>query len=116
MAERRFDPTLYADGPREFGWSDPVRNPKTGETIRRRGRFELDESGKWIEGGFEYEVTAADGRASTVSLPTRAPVLRTEDYFELFREAGLDGVAYGDYEKRPADGSETLTCFVCRVS
>lgn len=116
MAERRFDRSLYSAGARELGWSEPVQNPKTGETVRRRGRFSLDQTGKWIEGEFEYELRASEGRTSSLSLPMRAPVLRTEDYLELFRQAGLAGVAYADYEKRPADGSEYMTCFVCGVS
>jgi len=113
MTERRFDPMIYTRSPREFDWSGPIRDPATGCVIRRRGRFGLDSTGKWIEGEFEYEVTAPDGRVSHETLPVMAPVVRAEDYLELFREAGLTAKACADYERRPADGSETLTCFVC---
>lgn len=43
-----------------------------------------------------------------------APVLHREDYLALFAEAGLTAEAFADYNELPADGTEVMTCFVCK--
>jgi hypothetical protein len=124
MAERRFNPALYPNGRREFGWSEPLANPLTGETFRRRGRVDLvpaEDSGrrsaapdaKSIRGEFIYEVTRPDGSFVVERCPFNSLILRTHDYFALFADAGLDAEAFADYAGRAADGTETITCFVC---
>jgi len=114
MAERRFDPAIYPQGRREFGWSQPYRNPATGESVRRRGAIDLSPDGRWICGKFIYEVTRPDGATHVEECPIEGPILHTEDYLALLAEAGLAASAYADYTDSPADGSEKMTCFVCK--
>jgi len=113
MAERRFDPALYPQGRREFGWSKPCRNPMTGESVRRRGAIDLSPDGRWICGKFIYEVTRPDGARHVEECPIDGPILHREDYLSLFRDAGLAAAAFADYTESPADGTEKMTCFVC---
>lgn len=112
MAERRFDPSIYPNGRREFGWSAPMTHPATGETVRRRGKILLAPDGRSIHGEFIYEVTRPDGAARTERCPINSLILRTDDYLALFAAAGLAAEAFADCTDRRADGSERITCFV----
>jgi SAM-dependent methyltransferase len=114
MTERRFNPAIYPRGRREFGWSGPYQNPATGESVRRRGEIELSPDGRWICGKFIYEVTRPDGTTHLEECPLEGPILHMDDYLALFRDAGLAAAAYADYTESPADGTEKMTCFVCR--
>jgi len=116
MTERRFDRHLYRDGKRTFGWSPPLTNPDTGETVRRRGDFELADDGRRMRGAFTYEVTRPDGSVHIEECPIEGPIYRMDDYLGLFAEARLTAKAYADYTDRPADGTEKLTCFVCEAA
>ena len=115
MAERRFDPAMYPNGRRQFGWSEPLANPVTGETFRRRGVIDLARDMKSIRGEFIYEVTRSDGSFAVERCPFRSLVLRAGDYLALFAESGLAPQAFADYTDRAADGTEKITCFVCEA-
>lgn len=114
MTERRFDPTLYPNGRREFDYGEPFTNPETGDSVRRRLEADLSPDGKRISGALTYEVTHPDGSATIERCPNEAPILMMDDYLALFAEADLTATAYADYTQAPADGTERLTCFVCR--
>jgi len=115
MTERRFDPALYPNSRREFGWSEPLTNPATGDVVRRRGDIRLTRGGRWIAGKFIYEITRPDGGKVIEECPIEGPILRMENYLALFNEAGFAAAAFADYTDRPSDGTEKLTCFVCRA-
>lgn len=112
MAERRFNPAMYPNGRREFGWSDPLANPLTGDTFRRRGVIDLAPDMKSLRGEFIYEVTRPDGSFAVERCPFHSVILRMEDYLSLFATADLVAEAFADYTGRPADGTEKITCFV----
>ena len=114
MTERRFDPALYPDGRRTFDYGDPFVNPDSGDAVRRKLELRLADDHKWLSGAFTYEVTHPDGSVEAVRCPLDAPILSTDDYLALFAEAGLAAQPCADYTEHPADGSERLTCFVCR--
>ena len=114
MTERRFDPTLYPNGRREFDYGEAIVNPETGDSVRRRLEVDLSSHGKRISGAFTYEVTHPDGSVTIERCPNNAPILMMDDYLALFADAGLTATAYADYTEVPADGTEKLTCFVCR--
>ncbi len=116
VTERRFDRHLYHNGKRTFGWSPPLTNPDTGETVRRRGEFELVDDGRRMRGAFFYEVIQPDGTTHIEECPIEGPIYRTDDYLALFTEAGLTANAFADYTDIPANGTEKLTCFVCEAA
>ena len=116
MAERRFNPALYPNGRREFGGSEPLTNPVTGETVRRRGVVVLAPDRRSLRGEFLYEVTRPEGSVAVERCPFDSLILRTDDYLALFADAGFESEAFADYTDRPADGAETITCFVCAAA
>jgi len=116
VTERRFDPSLYADGPRELAWSHPLTHPVTGEQVRRSLHLEFDEDARRTRGEFTYEITDRGGARRIERCPIDTLVLSMDDYAALFRDAGFSAGASADYTDRPADGSEKLTCFICRAS
>jgi SAM-dependent methyltransferase len=115
MTERRFDPSVYVGGRRELDWSAPVVNPLTGDAVRRRMSAELLDGGRRLRGEFIYEITRPDGSTVTEHCPIDSPILGIDDYLSLFDEAGFSAEAFADYADRPVDGTEKLTCFVCRA-
>ena len=113
ITERRFDPSLYPNDHREFGYGEPVVNPLTGDSVRRRLEIDLSDDGRSVKGAFFYEVTRPDGTISVERCRIDAPVLTMDDYLALFDEAGFSAEVFADYTDRPADGTQKLTCFVC---
>jgi len=113
VVERRHRPEMYRDGVRRFGWSEPKRNPATGESVRRRGCVRLHRNGRRRSGEFEYEVTSPQGDRRTVRCPWSAPVLTLDEYLHLFRRAGFEPEVFSDYGFTPGDATGDLWCFVC---
>ena len=113
IAERRFQPELYPDGCRDFGWSSAKPNPRTGELVRRRGHIRLHRDHRRLSGVFEYEVAHDDDHRQTVRCPWSAPVLQLEEYLALFLQAGFTTQVFTDYAVEPDVGGGALWCFVC---
>ena len=113
VVERRHRPGMYRDGVRRFGWSEPKRDPVTGESVRRRGYVRLHSNGRRRSGAFEYEVTSPQGHRRTVLCPWSAPVLSLDEYLDLLGRAGFDPQVFSDYGFVPGDTAGDLWCFVC---
>lgn len=114
MTERRFQAHLYPGGRREFGWSEPTVDPRSGCLVARRGELRLVKDGTWISGAFHYRITTSDGSERIECCPIESPILLVEDYHRLFSEAGLSAELYVGYEHRSDDGQDPILCFVAR--
>ncbi len=115
MAERRFNPDSYPGGKRIFsGWSAPITNPETGETIQRTGYIKIIKNGKCITGKFIYKLIKPNGKEKIIELPFTAPIILTKDYMSLLKEAGFKVDIYKDYKQQRDDGKSNFLCFVCR--
>ena len=114
ITERRIDRSLFPDGLRTFGWSDPLHNPDTGEAVSRRGELRLSTDGLRTSGRFVYKTSHADGTETIEQCPLSAPVLTKEEYISLFAKAGSKTQTYIDYHEKPDDGKNPILCFVCR--
>ena len=114
MTERRFDPAVFADGRRELDWSEPLTNPHTGERVRRRMSAKVIEDGQRLLGEFVYEITRSAGDVVTECCPIDSLILDMDGYRALLEDAGFSFDAFADYSDRPVDGTQKLTCFVCR--
>ena len=44
ITEHQLDPSLFPNGRRAFGWSDPHKHPETGDLVCRRGEIRLSKS------------------------------------------------------------------------
>lgn len=113
VVERRHRAEKYPESLRRFGWSEPKRDPATGQSVRRRGWLRLHRTGRRLSGEFEYEVTGATGDKQIVRCPYRAPVLSLQEYLHLFRRAGFEPEVFSDYGFTPGDATGELWCFVC---
>jgi len=114
LVERRFEPHRFPNGRREFCWSDPITNPKTGETIRRRGELQYHAGTKTMTGTFFYKITQPDGTETSEECTFDAPILFKEDYLDLFTAAGFTARITVNYEDRADDGQSPYLCFLCR--
>jgi len=116
VTERRFDPSLYPDGRRVFGWSEPRRHPETGEMVSRRGEILLSGDHRRVRGEFVYRTTRGDGSQTIEECPWSAPVLRKQEYVRLFARAGFATSVFPGYKETRDDGTAPLLCFVCRAA
>ena len=114
MTVRRFDPARFVNGRREWGWSEPICHPTTGDLITRRVAVQLSEDGKQLRGVMVYKTTHTDGSETVEECPYEAPVMLTEDYLSLLSEAGFSTTVFVNYEEREDDGVNPILCFVCR--
>jgi len=110
---RRFDPTRFVDGRREWDWSEPIRHPATGDSVRRKIETQLIKDGKWIRGLMFYETIHSNGSKTFEECPFEAPVMLTDDYISLFSEAGFSPSVFVGYEEQEDDGTNPILCFVC---
>ncbi len=115
ITERRFDASLYPNGRRSFGWSDPRPHPETGELVSRRGEIHLSKDRKRIRGKFVYKITRPDGRETIEECPFSAPLLNEAEYLALFARAGFDADTFVGYKEVEDDGKDPILCFVCRA-
>ena len=113
ITERRFDPLLYPDGRRSFGWSEPRPRPVTGELVSRRGEICLSKDRKRVRGTFFYKTVHADGSETIEECPWSAPILSTQEYIRLFTRAGFDTQTFVGYKEISDDGKDPILCFVC---
>ena len=113
ITERRLDPSLYPNGTRSFGWSEPIPHPHTGELISRRGEIRVAKDHKRISGRFIYSTTHPDGTETIQECLWSAPLLSKQDYVRLFDRAGFDVQLFVGYEQTRDDGKDPLLCFVC---
>ncbi len=115
IAERWFDPSLYPNGRRSFGWSQPQPHPKTGEFVSRRGEIRFSKDHKRVNGEFIYNITHPDGSETIEECPWSAPMLSKQEYIRLFARAEFDTQTFVGYKETPDDGKEGILCFVCQV-
>ncbi len=115
ITERRFDPSLFPNGRRSFGWSDPQPHPETGELVSRRVEIRLSKNRKRIGGKFIYKITHIDGSESIEECPWSAPMLDKQEYIDLFARAGFDTQTFVGYKEVQDDGRNPFLCFVCEV-
>jgi len=115
ITERRFDPAVYAAGPRVLAWSQPIAHPDTGDSVRRRGEIRLSANANRVRGQFTYETIRADGGKSLQHCPWSAPILPTGEYIRLFAQAGFDTRTYVGYRETLDDGEDPTLCFVCEL-
>lgn len=113
VTERRFDPAQYAKGPRLLPWSEPCRNPETGEVVARQVELALSTDGRRLRGTMHYRVLEPPPER-IIDLPIDVPVLQLEEYLSLFEEAGFSAEAFGGYDGRGSEEAGTHWCFVCR--
>ncbi len=111
---RRFDPSRYPGGVARWGWSNPLTNPDTGETITRRIEVRIEDAGTMMRGNMVYKVTSPHGSERIETCPFTGPVQHPEDYEALFRQAGLVPTRYVGYQEKPDDGRDPILCYVCR--
>jgi SAM-dependent methyltransferase len=114
IAERRFDPSLYPGGRRQFDWSELRPHPRTGEMVSRRIDIRLSADHRSVHGNMIYKTPHADGTETVVQCPFHTIVLRVEEYVDLFAEAGFETRICAGYEEREDDGEDPIVCFVCR--
>ena len=114
VTERRLELSRFTDGRRHFGWSEPARDPTTGEMVRRRGEVRLSKDRRRIFSSFTYETTHADGSKTIDDCPWWGPLLRPQEYVELFRKGGFNAAAYVDYTDTKDDGRSGIVCYVCQ--
>jgi SAM-dependent methyltransferase len=114
ITERRFDPSLYPEGRRVWGWSEPHPHPGTGEMISRRGEILLGRDHRRARGVFVYRTTHRDGGETIQECPWSAPILRKQEYMKMFRRAGFAASVFPGYREVKDDGRDPLLCFVCR--
>jgi SAM-dependent methyltransferase len=112
VTERRFDPSLYPGGVREHDWSEPVDHPETGALVRRRIRVEVDLARMRMRGTMWYRTAVPGGAEVEEECRFEGLVMRPEDYFPLFAEAGLEARLFVDYGEREDDGDAPNLCFV----
>jgi len=110
---RRFDPSRYQDGRREWGWSTPLRNPVSGEIVTRKVESELTEDGRRIRGAFLYKTTHADGRETLEKCGFEAPIMLKSDYISLFTKTGFQPHVFAGYESEKDDEQSPIMSFVC---
>lgn len=115
ITERRFDPSLYPNGRRSFGWSDPRPHPETGELVSRRGEIHLSKDRRRIGGKFIYKTTHADGGETIEECPWSAPMLQKNEYLALFARAGFGTRTFVGYKEIEDDGKDSTLCFVCEA-
>jgi SAM-dependent methyltransferase len=113
VTERRFNPSLYADGVRRFGWSQPTPHPRTGEPVSRRGELRLSKDHRRLIGKFIYRTTHSDGTQTLEECPINAPILTKPEYLGLFCRAGFTTQVFTGYREMEDDGSDPILCFVC---
>lgn len=111
---RRFDPDRYPGGVRRYGWSEPLTDPKTGETVSRRIEVRIEEAGTMMRGEMVYRATSPDGSGRTETCPFTGPVQHGEDYEALFRHAGFAPTRHVGHAERPDDGVAPFLCYVCQ--
>jgi SAM-dependent methyltransferase len=114
ITERRFNPSLFPNGRRSFGWSDPRPHPETGHMVSRRGEFRLSRDGRYMRGKFLYKTILPGGKELFQTCPVSAPILNTPEYMDLFHNAGFDAQALCGYKQVPEDGIAPILSFVCR--
>ena len=114
MTVRRFDPARFVNGRREWGWSEPIRHPTTGDLVTRKVINQLSEDGKRLCGVMVYKTIYGDGAETMEECPYEAPVMLTEDYLSLLSEASFSTTVFVNYEEREDDGVNPILCFVCR--
>ncbi len=114
ITEHQLDPSLFPNGRRAFGWSDPHKHPETGDLVCRRGEIRLSKSRRRIHGKFFYKTIHSDGTKELEVCPWNAPVLTKEEYLSLFSKAGFDAEVYADYKEKRDNESGRLFCFVCQ--
>ncbi len=115
VTERRFDPSLYPNGRRAFGWSNPTPHPETGESVSRRGEIRLSKNRKRVNGNFTYRITHANGNETIQECPWSRPVLSKEEFIQLFASAGFDTQTFVGYREATDDGKDPILCFACEV-
>lgn len=111
ITERRFEPELYAEGPRRSGWSEPFRIAETGEVVSRRVEVGLSEDGRRLYGKMVYRVSEP-GPERVVELPFETVAMTREEYEELFAEAGFGVEVYGGYNGPGEEAAGMHWCFV----
>lgn len=114
VTERRFDPARFA-GRGASAWSEPLTEPGTARTVRRRVRVAVDEEAGRLTGEMIYEIRDPDGSIHREVLPYESPVFSPAQYVALFEEAGLRARLCVGYEDRPDDGHDPWLCFVAHI-
>jgi len=89
LVESRPRPELLEAGRRSWPWSEPLVDPESGESVRRRVELETAGGGRRLRGHMIYEVTRPDGSVEVVELPYTAPLLEVGEYRGMLRSAGL---------------------------
>jgi SAM-dependent methyltransferase len=112
MTERRFDISHLFDGAYEYPWSAVIRNPQTGDLVRRKVLLKLAADNKAIRGIMTYETTRADGTVTVAECPYDAPLMQRDDYLSLLHEAGFSSIAYANYREKLASDEHSILCFV----
>ena len=113
ITERRLDRSRFTGRLRTFGWSDPIADPRTGESVSRRGEVRLSRDGRRASGKFVYKITRADGSETIEECPWSAPMLQKREYLALFDRAGFRTQTFADYRETADDGKAPILCFVC---
>jgi len=113
MTVRRFEPTKFVNGRRDWAWSEPIRHPITGDLVTRKVTNQLSEDGKRLRGCMTYKTTHTDGSETVEECPYESPVMLTEDYLSLLSKAGFSTTVFVNYEEREDDGVNPILCFVC---
>jgi ubiquinone/menaquinone biosynthesis C-methylase UbiE len=116
VTERRFNPALFPDGRRAFGWSEPRPHPQTGEMVCRRGEIRLSKDHRRIRGKFVYKTAREDGSETVEECPWSGPILQKQEYVELFARAGFTARVCSGYQEIEDEGRDPILCFVCEVS
>jgi len=109
---RRFNPKEFVNGEKVASWSEPFRNPKTGDSVQRKVEMKLVEDGKRIRGIISYKITYKDGKETIEECPFESPVMLTGDYLILFSEAGFSTKVFVGYEEKEENGKDPILCFV----
>ena len=115
ITERRFDPSKFPGGRRQYGWSEPRRHPETHESVSRRIETRISPDGRRMLGTMIYKTIGADGSETIDQCRFDTLVLTVPQYVELFAEAGFETRLCVGYEQRDDDGADPILCFVCRA-
>jgi SAM-dependent methyltransferase len=112
MTERRFDISHLYNGCFEYPWSATIRNPDTGDLVRRKILLNLAPDEKSIRGIMAYEINHPNGAITVDECPYDAPLMQREEYLALLTESGFSPIAYTDYREKPAKDEHSVVCFV----
>jgi len=115
LTVRRFDAGRYPGGKREHGWSEPLRNPDTGELVSRSGYTRLAEGAKAMESVFTYRIARGDGTVDTEVCTTRLNTLTIEDIVGLLGEVGFRSVVHKSDERWIDADRSPVVHLVCEL-